>query len=70
LWYTCSTRKGFLKRGSVCLQRGTLLSYEGHSGPGRGVMFVRVGLGECAIIVLLLLVVIAIVAVGVRQRGR
>jgi hypothetical protein len=33
-------------------------------------MFVRVGLGECAIIVLLLLIVIAIVALGIRQRGR
>ena len=35
---------------------------------GRDVMFVRVGLGECAIILLLLLIVIAIVALGVRQR--
>jgi hypothetical protein len=33
-------------------------------------MFLRVGLGECAIILLLLLVVIAIVAIGIRQRGR
>ena len=33
-------------------------------------MFVRVGLGECAIILLLLLIVIAIMAVGIRQRGR
>lgn len=32
-------------------------------------MFVRVGLGECAIILLLLVIVIAIVAVGIRQRG-
>jgi hypothetical protein len=31
-------------------------------------MFVRVGLGECAIILLLVLIVIAIVALGVRQR--
>ena len=31
-------------------------------------MFVRVGLGECAIILLLLLIVIAIVALGIRQR--
>jgi hypothetical protein len=31
-------------------------------------MFVRVGLGECAIILVLLLIVIALVALGVRQR--
>ena len=35
---------------------------------GRNVMFVRVGLGECAIILVLLLIVIALVALGVRQR--
>jgi hypothetical protein len=33
-------------------------------------MFVRIGLGECAIILLLLLIVIAVVALGIRQRGR
>jgi hypothetical protein len=33
-------------------------------------MFVRVGLGECAIILLLLLIIIVIVALGIRQRGR
>jgi hypothetical protein len=33
-------------------------------------MFVRVGLGECAIILLLLLIVVVIVALGIRQRGR
>jgi hypothetical protein len=33
-------------------------------------MFVRIGLGECAIILLLLVIVIAVVALGIRQRGR
>ena len=45
-------------------------SYQGHPGYWRKVMFVRVGLGECAIILLLLLIVVVIVALGIRQRGR
>ncbi len=31
-------------------------------------MFVRIGLGECAIILVLVLIVIALVALGIRQR--
>ena len=50
--------------------RSALSGHEGHPGDGRKVMFVRIGLGECAIILLLLLVVIVIVALGIRQRAR
>lgn len=53
------------RRPQVC----RLPSRKGHPGHGREEMFVRIGLGECAIILVLLLIVIAVVALGIRQRG-